>query len=200
MATRGAARHFERAAASYSSLRNRGPLGWMRRQEQRALYELAAIRHGETVLDVGCGDGETLAWLGARGARAVGVDLSPGMAGICRRRGHVVAVQDMENLGVRPAFDWVLCFGSLEFTADPMATLAGFGAVLRPGGHLLLLYPRRSTLGRLYAAYHRRNGVTIQLFRRAEVRAGLRAAGLSEPSEWRDCVLSTLCISARPEA
>jgi SAM-dependent methyltransferase len=199
MAVRSAVRHFEAAAARYDALRNGGMLGTLRRRELAALRQLAPVRAGERVLDAGCGDGELLAWLAARGARAVGVDAARGMAAACRRRGLAVAVQDMEQLGVRPAFDWTLCIGSLEFAADPRRAVAELAATLRPGGRFVLLYPRREPLGLLYAAYHRLHGVRVTLFSRAEIGALFRAAGLSGPRGWRDCALSTLCVAERPE-
>jgi len=197
MAVEGAARHFERAAGGYGRFRNLGPLGWLRREEQRALHDLADVRPGERVLDAGCGDGETMAWLRSRGAEPFGVDVALSMAETCRRRGFLVCVQDMERLGVRPVFDWAMCIGSLEFTERPAEALAALAASVRAGGKVALLFPRRTVFGRLYALYHRAHGVSIQLFTRADIAAYFRAAGLRGPSEWRDCALSTVCVAER---
>lgn len=200
MAVRGAARHFERAAAGYARFRNVGPLGLLRREEQRALKELADVQPGDRVLDAGCGDGETMTWLRSRGALPFGVDLTLSMATACRQRGFLVSVQDMEQLGVRPAFDWALCIGSLEFTVQPGKALAELCASLRAEGRLVLLFPRRTWLGRLYALYHRAHGVSIKLFTHADISAHFRAAGLTEPSQWSDCALSTVCVAERVAA
>jgi SAM-dependent methyltransferase len=197
MAVRGAARHFESAAAGYARFRNVGPLGLLRREEQRALHEFADVRPGDRVLDAGCGDGETMSWLHARGAKPFGVDLTHSMAATCRDRGFPVAVQDMEHLGVRSVFDWALCIGSLEFTEQPGKALAELSASLRAAGKLVLLFPRRTWFGRLYAFYHRAHGVSIKLFTHAEISAYFRTAGLREPSQWRDCALSTVCVTRR---
>jgi SAM-dependent methyltransferase len=199
MAVRGAARHFERAAGGYATFRNVGPLGLLRRAEQRALHELADVQPGQRVLDAGCGDGETMAWLRTRGAKPFGVDVALSMASTCRGRGFLVCVQDMERLGARPVFDWALCIGSLEFTERPDRALTALSESLRPGGKLILLFPRRTWFGRLYVLYHRAHGVSIKLFTRAEIRAYFRTAGLREPSQWRDCALSTVCVAGRCE-
>ena len=196
MAVRGAARHFERAAGGYARFRNIGPLGLLRRQEQRALRELAPIEPGQRVLDAGCGDGETLAWLRSIGALSFGIDIASSMATTCRDRGFRVSRQDMEYLGVRPVFDWALCIGSLEFTEEPGRALAELAASLRADGKLVLLFPRRTWFGRLYAQYHRAHGVSIKLFTHAEISAYFRAAGIEEPTQWRDCALSTVCVGA----
>lgn len=195
--TAPAARHFASVAGAYGGLRGRWPLGALREREQRAVRALVSVAPGDRVLDAGCGDGEILAWLLARGARPLGVDLVWGMARHAGARGAPVVVQDFEALGVRPVFDWALCIGALEFAADPVRALRGLRRSLRRGGRVGLLFPRRSPLSRLYAAYHRRHGVAIRVFSRAEMAAHLAAAGLVAGREWRDCLLSTVCV-ARP--
>ena len=196
-ATNAAARrHFEAAAAGYTRLRGRGINGWMRRQEQRAVAELARLEVGARVLDAGCGDGEILAWATSCGARAFGFDLAAPMALQCRARGLNVCVQDMEEVGFRTAFDWVLCIGSLEFTGAPARAMEELSRSLRRSGRLVLLYPRRSVLARVYARYHRRHGVPIRLFDRAQITELTRGAGL-EPRAWRDCLLSSVCMAEK---
>jgi SAM-dependent methyltransferase len=199
MADAGAARHFDSVAARYTELRGSWLTGFLRRQEQAALRQLAAIEPAARVLDAGCGDGAVLDWLAASGARAVGYDLVPAMAALCRRRGHLVCVQDMEDVGFRPLFDWVFCIGSMEFTRQPARAVAGFASCLRPGGRLLLLFPRRGPFGSLYAAYHRSHGVRIQLFSPAEIAALFEGAGLRADA-WRHGTLSSLCRAQLPAA
>jgi SAM-dependent methyltransferase len=198
MAHDAAARHFERISSDYTKLRDTGLKGRIRRAEQRAVRDLARLEPGSLVLDAGCGDGETLAWIDSLGARPVGIDIAWGMASHCRSRGFDVSVQDMEQLGLRASFDWVLCIGSLEFTREPAGALAGFSAALRSGGRLVLLFPRRGWVGSLYAAYHRTHGVPIWLFSRREVSQLLENVGL-EVEEWRDCFLSSVCLARRTD-
>jgi SAM-dependent methyltransferase len=189
--------HFSQAAAGYTRLRGTWPLGAVRRQEQQAVEALARIRPGDWVLDAGCGDGETLAWVQALGAHAVGVDCSFAMAAASRRRGHRVCVQDMDALGLRACFDWVLCVGALEFTADPARAVRNLAGCLRRGGHLLLLFPRRGVWGALYQAYHRRHGVPVRLFSRDDIRSLLSLTELRAGEPWRDCWLSTVVAATR---
>jgi SAM-dependent methyltransferase len=194
-----AARHFESVAASYRHLRTAGPVGWLRRHETSAVRALATVAPGESVLDAGCGDGFTLDWLTAADARAFGIDLTAAMARRCRARGHRVAVANLARPGLRRCFDWVLCIGALEFTSDPAAALAALAALLRPGGRLVLLYPRIVPLGPLYVLYHRRHGVAIRLFTRESVRIMLIAAGLTGPEKTRWSWLSSVCVARRPD-
>ncbi len=189
------ARHYADSASRYTRLRGSGPLGWVRSREQAALRDLADIESGSMVLDAGCGDGATLDWLNELGASAVGIDLTWPMARICRLRGHSVAVQDIEELGLQAVFDWVLCIGSLEFVTDPARALKNLGACLSAGGTLVLLYPRKGPLGILYALYHQTHGTPIHLFNAEDIRALFSGAGLEPPRSRRDCLLSSVCTT-----
>lgn len=200
MAPRTAARHFGRLAPRYTRLRHAWPLSILRRQEEEALHTLVCVQPGDCVLDAGCGAGETLAWLRAQGARPVGIDFAWEMASVCRGRGLTVCVQDMEHLGLRPRFDWVLCVGSLEFTSAPGAVVRSLAACVRPGGRFALLFPRRNWIGVLYALYHRAHGVRIRLFSHAQIAGFLRAAGLQMPGGRRDGWLSSVIVAERAGA
>lgn len=195
MANPAVARHFADSANRYSRLRGLGPLGWVRSREQTAVQELVDLEGGPTVLDAGCGDGVTLDWLRERGACAVGIDLTWPMARICASRGLSVAVQDIEDIGLMPVFDWVLCIGSLEFVPSPERALKNLAACLSPTGTLVLLYPRKGALGTLYALYHRTHGTRIHLFDTDDVVTLFSSAGLQPPQSRRDCLLSSVCTS-----
>jgi len=191
------ARHFDRRATGYESFRRSWPLSVLQQEEETALHHLARIAPGDRVLDVGCGAGFTLQWLREQRAKAVGVDLSQQMARICHVAGNLVCVQDMEALGFRESFDWVLCVGSLEFVRDPQRAVRNFARCLRPGGSLVLLFPRRGLLGSLYRLYHRSHGVRIRLFTPETIASHLVACGLSEPTALIHCRLSSLCHARR---
>ena len=191
------ARHFSRAAAGYSRLRGIGPLGRMRSRERATVQELVDIEAGATVLDAGCGDGATLDWLDKRGARALGIDLTLAMARVCSSRGFSAVVQDLEEPGLRPVFDWVLCVGALEFVPDPGRAVKKLADCLAERGRLVLLYPRKGPLGTLYALYHRTHGTRIHLFDSDEISSLLGGAGLAAPTERRDCALSSVCLTTR---
>lgn len=197
MTNEPAAKHFSAAAPRYGRLRDRGLLGRLRQQEQRAVHQLAAIRAGETVLDAGCGEGSTLRWLSSRNAKAVGIDLSLAMIRQSSACEAAVAVQDIEALGLRPVFDWVLCLGALEFVDDPRRALANLAECLSPKGRLVLLYPRRGILGALYALYHRSHGIRIHTFGPREADGLLVMSGLRPPYERRRCLLADV-VATRP--
>lgn len=109
------------------------------------LVQLAGLRPGDRVLDLGCGRGAVLfAALSAVGpdGYVAGVDLSPAMvrqtaaqaarAGV---RNVSVRVDDAEDLGFPDhSFEAVLSSLALMLTPDPAAALAEAHRVLTPGG------------------------------------------------------------------
>ena len=97
------------------------------------------------VLELGCGGARWSAALAGRGARAVGIDLSPAQLGkaraVVRRRKRVGLVRG--NAEVLPfanaSFDLVLSdWGAMTF-CDPHRTVPEVARVLRPGGSLVFV-------------------------------------------------------------
>jgi SAM-dependent methyltransferase len=102
-------------------------LGFGRRASQHKRFEAAAVLgafHGRSLLDVGCGFGDLLAWLEARGIHPLyrGIDICPPMIERCRRRfpecAGRFAVADA--LGYEPAerFDYVVASGLFGYAAS----------------------------------------------------------------------------------
>lgn len=86
------------------------------RQKHQFIADSLGVQAGSTVLDMGCGWGPFLRYLGERGAVARGVTLSTGQAEACRQNGLTVDVNDCRLL--TPAdygtFDAVSCIGGME--------------------------------------------------------------------------------------
>jgi SAM-dependent methyltransferase len=100
------------------------------------------------VLDCGCGAGEYVRALLARGADAWGVEFDERKlaAGAARDEGLAarLSVGDLEALSFRDqSFDAALLNEVLEHVPDDGAALAEVCRVLRPGGRLILLSPTR---------------------------------------------------------
>ena len=106
-----------------------------------AVAELAA---GAVVADIGCGPGHVAAYLAARGARVVGLDLSPAMCRIGRRATSLpFATADMTALPVTSgrlaAVVSLYAVIHLDRTARAMA-YREFARSLQPGGHALVAF------------------------------------------------------------
>jgi len=112
-----------------------------------ALFRALRLRPGLRILDVGCGSGEpalTIARMVAPRGSVLGIDLSPHMLTIARRRARDHRVGNARfragDIGrVRlpaPRFHGVVSRFGLMFVDDVEAALASIRRALRPGGRV----------------------------------------------------------------
>ena len=110
---------------------------------------------GSSVLDVGCGGGLLAESLARAGARVTAIDLAPSMVETARLHaldsGLTIdyRVEDAEQLLKTPGkFDVITCMEMLEHVPNPAATVAVFGKLVRPGGHVFI-----STINRNFRSF-----------------------------------------------
>jgi SAM-dependent methyltransferase len=101
------------------------------------LLDLLDPRPGETILDLGCGDGALTLRLRDRGATIVGVDASPEFVAAARAQGLDAHLGDAQQLAFEGAFDAVFSNAALHWMRDHPAVLAGVFRSLRPGGRFV---------------------------------------------------------------
>jgi SAM-dependent methyltransferase len=101
----------------------------------------------QRVLEIGCGDGATLAWLRQTGrcSHAVGIELHAPAAAAARRHCDRVIVGDAEwlldeALDQGP-FDLVLCLDVLEHMVDPWQFVRRLSDALPPGAQVIASLP-----------------------------------------------------------
>ena len=136
----------------YSRVAYRRLVAWERRIRREGPFLTALLESApdSSVLDLGCGTGEHVAFFAERGIRAVGVDRSAKMiekAGEHERggRGRFVAgdLRDIADLPEdEPPFGLAICIGNviphLQETTDLDRFLGGLRGRLLPGGVFLL--------------------------------------------------------------
>jgi SAM-dependent methyltransferase len=115
-----------------------------------ALLVAASLEAGERVLDVGCGNGATSLEAARRvapGGAVLGVDISPPMLDLARRRASEAGLTNVEFLqadaqvhAFEPSeFDVVVSRFGVMFFEDPEAAFANLARALRPGGRLAMV-------------------------------------------------------------
>lgn len=115
-----------------------------------ALYERPATRQllggvaGLHILDAGCGPGINSAWLAEQGATVHGIDVTPEMIALARRRCEgLAATFDVQDLAQPFAaleaarFDAVVSALALDYVEDLGPTFREFARVAKPGATLV---------------------------------------------------------------
>jgi 2-polyprenyl-6-hydroxyphenyl methylase / 3-demethylubiquinone-9 3-methyltransferase len=113
--------------------------------------EGAVSLSGKKILDVGCGGGILSEAMARGGAHVLGIDLSKAVLEVAELHAaqakievdyRVIAAEELalERPGT---FDVVTCMEMLEHVPDPAAALAALGALVKPGGDIIV-----STLNR----------------------------------------------------
>ena len=110
------------------------------RQDYAIIEEMVA--EGTSVLDLGCGEGDLLAWLVERkGVKARGVEISPDKVRKCVGHGLSVYQGDIDTgLADYPdqAFDYVVLSQTLQETHRPMNVLR---QMVRVGRRVIVAFP-----------------------------------------------------------
>lgn len=99
---------------------------------------------GLRVLELGCGEGRTGAYLKSTGlaSEVVGVEFDPMSAELARTRLDEVFVGDLDVFDAFPGeFDLILAADVIEHLKDPWASAARFLNHLKPGGWLVTSTP-----------------------------------------------------------
>jgi SAM-dependent methyltransferase len=111
-----------------------------------AFQRLSGLPTGARVADLGCGSGVFTELLRRRGYQCVGVDISPKLVALGRRKypGLELIEGDAENLPFESAsLDGVLLSGLVHHFPDPRRLASEVNRVLKPGGRFVAFDPNR---------------------------------------------------------
>lgn len=143
----------------WTESRGSGLAGFLGRLE-RTYREFVAMDHvrflerhasgagaGRTLLDIGCSSGTFLHLARRRGFLPHGIDVSPQAVEAARRQYDLPVRQGdvASDAWEGRTFDFVTMFHVLEHLPDPCAALSCAGAMLKPGGSLILQVPNVSS-------------------------------------------------------
>jgi malonyl-CoA O-methyltransferase len=160
--------------------------------EQEAVLALLPDVNGLTALDAGCGSGRYLRELQVRGARVIGMDLSPQMLERARQFTTRIARADVRALPLdEMTVDLVVCGLMLGDVAELELALSEMARVLRPGGRAIysVVHPAGESAGwqRTFESDGRRFAIdgfwhSIDRHREACAAAGLVIEECREPT------------------
>lgn len=165
-------------------------LGLELRRIQRNALERLRVVPGQRVLDLGCGPGDGASRLNALGATAIGLDYSDGMLETARKDSNNAGRLTRGDAGRLPfkdgAFDKIVCTNSFHHYPDHVGSLREMRRVLKPGGLLVLVDPRKDhPFGRLAIDFAE------------NVVFGLKEVRIFSVSEWTQMLLDVGFSDAR---
>ncbi|OHB75302.1 MAG: hypothetical protein A2Z34_09610 [Planctomycetes bacterium RBG_16_59_8] len=128
-------------------------LDWLIDPGAHTRHELAARMlpsSGGSLLDIGCGNGESLALMGVPGkfTKVCGVDISGEAIAAARAKGIDAAVIDLNGASLpfeSGSFDCVTILAVLEHLFDPHHVLREIRRVLKEGGTLVINVPNAAS-------------------------------------------------------
>lgn len=123
-----------------------GPLkNWLVGGKSSACQSVAA---NSRVLDIGCGYGETLAYMEAKGCDVYGIDADRNVAEVSKKYGFKIHVGVFDSaIYQKNFFDYVTMNQVIEHVTDPHQTLNAIHQILKPGGFCVLSTPNANGWG-----------------------------------------------------
>ncbi len=125
------------------------------------VLELLAVQHGESILDLGCGDGTLAQEIQSRGAIVTGIDTATDMLALTEEKGVKTLRISAENMEFEGEFNAVFSNAALNWMQDYRGVIRGVKKALKPGAVLLARWALTRT-----AASSDLHGATIRGRRR----------------------------------
>lgn len=101
-----------------------------------------------TILDIGCGFGQSLGYHKNRGCEVFGVEADENIKRVADKFGFNVKVGLFDPADYpSDFFDYITMDQVIEHVTDPMDTVTGIASILKPGGHAILSTPNSNGVG-----------------------------------------------------
>lgn len=126
----------------------------LRRHKQRLDVEFRYLPKpipGQSILDVGCGNGEFLSNAHEAGWEVTGLDPDPQAVAAAEQRGLNVSVGSIESLNnISDSFDAITLSHVLEHVHEPRQLIQAIHRLLKPGGSVYIDTPNMGSKGARY--------------------------------------------------
>ncbi len=163
-------------------------LAWLtpikRGELESAGRHLPKARPGQSLLDVGCGNGIFLDFARHAGWQAQGIDFDAEAVACCIRKGLAVQKGGIEILAdQKECFDWITLSHVIEHVHNPVGLLQACHHLLKPGGGLWIETPNLDAQGHrdFGPAWHALDSPRhLILFTRTSLIEALRAVGFQD--------------------
>jgi trans-aconitate methyltransferase len=119
------------------------------------LLALLDGKPGETILDLGCGDGALTEKIAAAGCVVYGCDASLSQLQAARQRVTNVFVTDGQHLGVKRRVDAVFTNAALHWMKQAEQVVEGVANSLKPGGRFVGEFGGKGNVEKIRQALHR---------------------------------------------
>lgn len=137
-------------------------------------------KEGGSLLDVGCGNGQTLAWMADLGWQVQGLDPDPMAIRVASAKGLKVNQGTLQSQQfAAESFDAIFMSHVIEHVHDPLSLMKECYRVLKPGGRLVIITPNIRSWGHRFYKIHWRGLEPprhLQIFARPSL---LRLSGLA---------------------
>jgi SAM-dependent methyltransferase len=130
------------------------------------VVEWLALKPGERILDLGCGDGVLTAELKDAGADVTGVDSSPDFIASCTAKGLDARLMDGQSLTFSHEFDAVFSNAALHWMTNAEGVVQGVARALKPGGRFVAEFGGHGNVAAIVTAMQavgRRRGGDLSL-------------------------------------
>ena len=119
-----------------------------------SMLEALRPQSGEKIVDFGCGTGDLAARIAESGAVVTGVDISPEMVELARKKFPDVRFECADGMSWRPdgQYDAVFSNAALHWMKDAEAAVVTMGQCLRPGGRLVAEFGGHGNVAKIMAA------------------------------------------------